>query len=226
MSVTVSDEECIDTFLYDVLQAEDYCVKWDKKDVFGEPSDIGLQPLFKPFTKEQLKKLKVCIPTLGDYLSESDKELLEEYVARLFNTIPEPSNNLVDAIYTLTVLIRSYRDAERERRVFEKQFDEFNDSMRSNKGKKSDIESFRKNITRIMHLLGGKMPDGKGGYTLAITPKAEPLVEALHEAYKNPDDYFPKNPKYTISKSPILEYLNSLDLPDKSDSIKEFMKKV
>ena len=227
MNETISPEECVDTFLYDVLQAEDYRIKWDKKDVFGKPSDVGLQPLCTP-TDETIEEWRSegILPTLGDVLSDEDKTLLEEYIPQLFNTINEPEKNLADAIYTLTVLVRSYRDAERERKVFEKQFDSYSNCKRSQKGREEDIKKFRTNINRIMHLLGGSTPDDKGGYSLAITLKAKPLVEALHEAYKNPDEYFLDNPKYTISKEPILNYLQSLDLPNKSKIIEEFWKKI
>lgn len=226
--ITVSDQDCIDTFLYDVLHAPTLRLNWDKKDVFGNPSDVGLEPLFEPTVevRESWKQKGLCTPPiLCNKLHDSDKDLLEEYVPKLFNTIPDPVNNLGDAIYTLTVLLHNYRDAILEQNLFKDQFDGFANNKRSGQGTKVDIKSFRLSIERIMRLLGGKDQEGDT-LQLKISPKAFDLVKLLDHAYQNPDEYFLKNPKYTISKDPISDYLNSLELPDKSNIIKEFMKKI
>ncbi len=223
MNKTISDEACVDTFLYDVLQAEDYCIEWDKKDVFQKQSNVAVHPLSTP-TPELIEewRSKGLLPTLGDKLSGNDKTLLEEYVPKLFNTILEPKEHLADAIYTLTVLIRSYRNAKQERTYFESQFDDYKRTKDKHSKTTEKPESIRKNIKQIIQLLCNKKENGA-----FISPKAnDEIIPVLEKLYKNPEEYILMNPRYTISKSPISAYLRGLNLPDKSDAIKEFMKKI
>ncbi len=223
--ITSNDDEIMEVF-EDVLRAEDYILKWDKTNgakPYG-PSDVGLKSLFSP-DEETVEKwrTKGLLPTLGEALGEDDVILLEEYLPKLFNTIIEPDKNLGNAIYTLVVLIRSYRYAEMERKVFEKQFDIYKKTKdEKGDGRDKKIEQLREKIKDIIGLSGNKTPQGA-----VISPQMrDNIIPALEELYNNPNKYMLKNPKYIISKTPILTYLESLRLLKKSDTIKEFWAKV
>ncbi len=220
--ITVMDEDCVDSFRA-ILNEPDYRVEWNKINVSDKKqSDLAAKPLSTP-TPKMLKewKEKGLLPILGDSLSQSDYDLLEEYIPKLFNTIPDPAKNLDAAIFNLIVLIKSYRYVVMERGWFEDQFDTYA-KTKDKKGKDEKIESIKNNIKQIIQLLGNKTPNGA-----VISPKARSeIIPTLENLYRNPDEYLLDNPKYTISKKPISDYLHSLKLPYKSNVIKEFMKKI
>lgn len=224
---TYLDYECIDT-MNDVLYETDYRIKWPKKDVFSNPSNVESKPLCSP-SPEMLKEWedKGLLSTLGDVLSDSDKDLLEEYIPQLFNTMIGPKNNLDDAIYMLIVLIRSYRDALQEQGWFTPQFEKYDaiKGGRSKKGKEKDAQTLKTKIDDIFFLIGGGRVSDKN-VIINTNPKTKELMDVLVEAYNNPNAYLLDNPKFSISKAPISDYLSSLDLPGKSGLIKEFMKKI
>ena len=215
MNKTISDEECRDTLIYDVFAQKDDWEEWEKKDVFGKPSDTKLISLFSPLAMEEFDKRNQNPPTLGERLTIEDAELLEEYAPKIFNTIPEPNINLNPYLHTLTILIRSYRRAELQIKLLEEKFNAYNAS-KSNKGEKEKIRLLRKRLNDIVNLIGEPShPDA-----------AKYIFPALQKLYYEPQKYISRNPKYTISKSPILDFLRSLKLPGKSQIIEEFYKKI
>jgi hypothetical protein len=166
------------------------------------------------------------IATYSDMLSCSDLELLEEYIPKLFNTIELPDKNLSPVILILTGLIISYRRAQMEKDAFEQtRFKDF-DSIKKQETKPKRIKDIRKKIKEIFYLVGAPKSEDEKELLFKKSDDVKLLIKVLEQLYRNPEEFFLENPKYTISKKPIENWLTSLKLKKKTNVIKKFMKSI
>lgn len=186
---THEDEECVNTFLYHVL------------------SDTA------PFSKHKIyAKFGV---TLDLQLCDSDKDLLEDYAPKLFNTLLI-QYDLHDVMLKWATLVHSYRNTQKEANFVNNGIYGNYPKTYSTKSEKETVNAFKKRIKTIYDLMGG---DAVG------TRKGNDLKKILKDAFDNPDDYFTSKPEIESNKEETIgNYLRGLKLPDKTDVIKNFIK--
>ena len=184
---THEDEECISTF----------------EDVLSDTSPFSLH--------EQYGKFGI---TLDITLRDSDKDLLQKYAPKLFNTLLK-QYDLHDAILEWATLVHNYRNSQKEANFVNKNiYGDYPTTYGSHKDKKT-INAFKNRIKTIYDLMGG---DAVG------TKKGNDLKKLLKDACENPNDYFTRKPEMKPNKDPIEDYLRGLKLPDKSKVITDFIK--
>ncbi len=140
-------------------------------------------------------------------LTKTDIDLLIEYAPKLFNTFTEPIK-VSDAMLKLAMMVEEYRCSINRNKNY--------NTYLSSKGKDKKIESFQRDIMNLYNQMGGHSIGTKAAWD---------LKDKLLTAHMNPEEYLEKKPRIG-TKQHIKDYLNSLSLPDKSNVIEEFIKKL
>lgn len=187
-------------------------------------SDVEIPPnLVRDFAYEDIPAsfvftYKQYPLTLGDFIKDTDKDLIEEHAPRLFNTYSD--NNLKDVMRSWVELFYNYRVQEMQYKYYEilgfRQHYE-KSSIPSKKDKNRQEESFKASIQGVINFLG---TENLG------TEKGEKLRKTLQEVLNdNPNDYIPKNANLNElkpKKTPIKEYLKQV-LGGETNAIKNFL---
>ena len=159
----------------------------------------------KAFTTREGKGLS--LEQTINSLTETDIDLLMEYAPKLFDTFPE-SIKVHDVMLKLAMMVEEYRgDINRSKNY---------NTYLSNKGKGKKIESFKRDIINLYNQMGGHSIGTKDAWE---------LKNKLLKAFNAPEEYLQEKPRIG-TKQHIKDYLNGLHLPDKSNVIKEFIKKL
>ena len=213
-----SIEECKDS-LREATYREAIMYKWPrKKTTDKKPLEIDYtKPLFSP-TPGQREKMK---QTILDLMYSGDIDLLEEYVPKIFDRLPY-EYDIADTLHTLAILIMSYRFASAELEFLEEgRFKPFDEAMKKAKIRKrsreENIRSLRINVKQILKIIG---PAGK------CNKDSLELIKLLGDLYQDPDKYLIESQRYTISKDPIREFFRKCEITERSEVIKEFIKKI
>jgi len=172
----------------------------------------------------QKAHLSINNNSYSEKLATEDKDLLEEYAPKLFNTyenIKELENVLSEFVKLYYLYRREFYNCikiEDSKIVTLKQLEQmfYDNSPIPYKKETRDkkIESFKTHLNTLYNFLGGS----RFG-----TEKGNKFKKQLQEIYDNADEYIPKRTKVTISTKPIKDYLLSLNLKNKSSTIHEFI---
>lgn len=211
---THTKEECTDVMQYDVLIGDHY---YDDTAV--------------------LDRVKGGSPHHHKWLSEKDRELLIEYAPKLFDTLPK-EKDLYDSMLGLATILGKYRFEVLWHRKESARMDSYSHSKKRQEDKE---EALKKHIDAIVKIIGTDMYIPKGEEISHLRTSRDDLLDELERAYQNPMSYLPPgNIGYSLeenehgeivkvshhTKQPMEEYLKALDLKNRSDIIKEFVKKI
>ncbi len=179
-----------------MITIDDEYCAWSMEDAFHNE---------KAFTTREGKSLS--LEQTINSLTKTDIDLLIEYAPKLFNTFREPSR-VNDVMLELAMMVEEYRGSIDRNKNY--------NTYLSHKGEEEKIESFKRDIMNLYSQMGG--------YSIG-TKAAWDLKDKLLTAHRNPEEYLEKKPPGG-TKQHIKDYLNGLSLPDKSNVIKEFIKKL
>lgn len=211
---TRTEEECTDVMRDEVLTGEHY---YDDTPVF--------------------ERMKGGCPKHHQWLSEKDRELLIEYAPKLFDTLPK-DKDLFDSMLGLATILGKHRFEviwQRSEGVRMKSY------SHSKKTQEDKAEALQKHIAAIVNIIGTDWYTPKGEEFSDLRTSRDDLFDELERAYQDPMSYLPYgNPGYSLeqnehgemvkvlhhTKQPMQEYLIALDLKNRSDIIKEFIKKI
>ncbi len=161
----------------------------------------------------------------GNSLNSNDKILLEEYAPKLFNTL-EKFDDLQSVMTKLVDLVNIYRYKSIIHRGEKKMLTLYPKIKSASKKTEAEkIKIFKNHIVNMIKLAGDNR------YSLQDHQKSKEYIyfwNILDDVCDHPEDYFPAEYRdvSTPQKETIEKYLMGLKLPGKTESIKEFMKKI
>ena len=191
----ISDEEIKDIFNWQVLHSK------------------------KPFENGFLSNGKMVFKnvfTLDDHLIQRDKDLLEEYAPKLFNTY-QGIYELEDIMIEWATLLHNYRSEYGNKKIIHNMGGKQIVPTYAKKSKDEKAIILKNRVEDILKLLSTNFS------TKEHITEFKTMLKKVHA---NPDEYFTFKPKYQILKQPIKDYLLSLNLKGKSLTINEFIKTI
>jgi len=211
---TYTEEECIEMMRDEVLTAKDYD---DDTRVF-----------------EQRKGESTGY---HNWLSKEDRELLIEYAAKLFDTLPK-DKDLFDSMLGLVTIIGKHRF---EVMWYKQENSRMGLYSHNKKNQEEKADALKKHIQAILGIIGIDSYVPKEGDLAGLRTSKDDFIDELERAHEDTMSYLPRgNPGYSLeenkhgemvkvlhhTKQPMQEYLKSLHLKNRSIIIKEFIKKI
>jgi len=173
----------------------------------------------KPFENGFLSNGKMVFKnvfTLDDHLIQRDKDLLEEYAPKLFNTY-QGIYELEDIMIEWATLLHNYRSEYGNKKIIHNMGGKQIVPTYAKKSKDEKAIILKNRVEDILKLLSTNFS------TKEHITEFKTMLKKVHA---NPDEYFTFKPKYQILKQPIKDYLLSLNLKGKSLTINEFIKTI
>jgi len=177
-------------------------------------SDDEIRDIFRWQVLQNKEKFEVG--SFDDWLEQEDKDLLEEYAPKLFNTYKN-IEKLENIMIEWAILLFNYRHEHIGKNIIHGMGGKQKIPTYAKKSKDEKITILKSRVEDILKLLSTNFSTKE--HIIEFT-------DILKKVHATPDDYFTYKPKIPIKKQPIKDYLIGLELKGKTKEINDFIKSI